>query len=61
MSNIICIRCKLEKSQDCCSNISYDFSKITTNCKPSNHDRKIFNITELEDGTYIYERKKVED
>lgn len=37
--------------------LNYDCNKFHTNVKPSNHDKKIYNIEILEDGTYIYERK----
>ncbi len=37
--------------------VNYDTDKFTTNVKPTNHQKKIFDITELESGKYLYERK----
>lgn len=44
-----------------CLTVDFDTNKFRTTMKPTNHDRKIFNITKLDDGTYLYERKEVEN
>lgn len=36
---------------------SYDSDNFKTTAKPTNHDKKFFNITELDGGIYLYERK----
>jgi len=40
---------------------NYETNKFHTSVKPTNHDKKIFNITKLDDGSFFYERKIIDD
>lgn len=42
-------------------NVNFDTNTFITTMKPTNHQLKIFNVTKFNDGSYLYERKKVED
>ncbi len=38
----------------------YDTDKFHTSSKPTNNDKKVYDITELKDGSYIYEKKQMD-